>query len=198
MAGGVSVPQTDQGFLCHAVSKVSGGLDRRLRIVYVCQTVTYYEGFYMAARFLLSILGAVFFTAGPVSAASLTGVYNTGVSDVEDSDNVSLNIRFHPCQDDTALTCGTVHRVLNPAPDADDTMPDGTPVLGFTMITGLKDKGDGRYRGGKINAVDESISKDKMVWYGFKLDIQDDGSLKAKGCLGPICPRTMVWLKAGE
>ncbi len=128
-------------------------------------------------------------------AANLSGVYNTGASDVEATGASSLDILFHPCSDNEVLTCGTVQRVVNPAPDAQDAMPDGTSVVGFTMITGLKNKGEGRYRGGRINAVDESLSKGKMIWYGFKVDVEDDGGLKAKGCLGPICPRTMKWAK---
>ena len=142
---------------------------------------------------ILSCLCIVVSASG--HAANLSGTYNTGVSDVEATGASSLDILFHPCSGDEALTCGTVQRVVNPAPDAQDAMPDGTPVVGFTMITGLKDKGKGRYRGGRINAVDESLSKGKMIWYGFKVDVQDDGGLKAKGCLGPICPRTMKWAK---
>ena len=127
------------------------------------------------------------------SAEPLSGVYNTGVSELEEADAASLNIRFHPCEDDSTLSCATIVEVVNPAPDAKTILPDGSPIVGFTMIKDLKDKGDGKYRGGKINAIDESIEDGEMKWYGLKVTNQFDGTLKAKGCLGPICPRTMIW-----
>ena len=127
------------------------------------------------------------------TAAPLTGTYNTGASDVEGTDSASLDIRFHACATDPELTCGTIVRLVNPSPNSSSTMPDGSPVVGFVMITDLKEKSAGKYRGGKINAVDESISKGKMTWYGLKVDNSFDGTLTAKGCLGPFCPRTMIW-----
>jgi len=154
----------------------------------------------MKNSFNISTLALILVMAWPSfgKAEPLSGIFNTGVSDVDEIDNTTLDIRFHPCKEDFALTCGTVERVVNPDPEATDVMPDGSPIVGFTMITGLVDKGKGRYRGGKINAVDESISKNKMIWYGLKVDKQSDNSLKAKGCLGPICPRTMIWKAADE
>ncbi len=126
-------------------------------------------------------------------AAPIAGVFNTGESDAVDDASASLDIRFHPCADAPAETCGTIERVRDAAPGDADVLPDGSPLVGFTIVRGLEDKGEGRYRGGRINAVDESIRKDKMVWYGLKVDRQGPDLLKAKGCLGPICPRTMYW-----
>ena len=130
-----------------------------------------------------------------VAAAPLSGVYNTGRSEVEGAEDSSLDIEFHACKHDEALSCGTILRVVNPGPDATDTMPDGSPIVGFTMITDLEDRGKGKYRDGKINAVDESIEDGEMRWYGLKVTDQFDGTLEAKGCVGPFCARKMIWTR---
>ncbi|MEO0398613.1 MAG: DUF2147 domain-containing protein [Pseudomonadota bacterium] len=132
--------------------------------------------------------------SGLAHAETLSGVYNTGRSSVDDTQSGTLDVKFHPCKDDIALSCGTVVRVVDPAdPSNPQTMPDGQPMVGFTMVTGLEDQGEGKFRGGKINAVDESLDEDKMIWYGVKIDVEDDGRLKLKGCLGFVCPRTLYW-----
>ena len=142
----------------------------------------------------IAFLSAALFASATVShAAPLDGVFNTGVSEVESANEATLDIKFHPCTDDAKRTCGTILRVVNSSPDAADIMPDGSPVVGFEMITDLKDKGDGKYRGGRINAVDESLEKGKMMWYGLKIDQLDGGDLKVRGCLSVICGRTMTW-----
>lgn len=131
---------------------------------------------------------------GAVEAETLTGVYNTGPSDDEDSPGGTLDVEFGPCAEDPAESCGTIVAVRDPDPDAmDDKMPDGSPIIGFVMVRELEDRGGGKYRDGEINAVDESLSKDKMVWYGVKVDALEDGRLKVKGCLSFICPRTFYW-----
>ena len=140
------------------------------------------------------VLGVWLLTAfAPASATSIEGVFNTGASEVETASGESLDIRFHPCPDDATLTCGTIVDVLNVAPGDDTTMPDGSPVVGFQMISALEYKGEGKYRRGKINAVDESIEKNKMIWYGLKIDHLKDGELKVRGCISFVCGRTMYW-----
>ena len=144
-------------------------------------------------RFAAAFLMAAVAPAG-LSAETLEGVFNTGRSEVNTDETGTLDVKFHPCADDPALSCGSVVRINDPAdPDNPRDMPDGSPVLGFTMITDLKYEGEGRYRDGRINAIDESIDKDKMIWYGVKIDALDDGRLKLKGCLAFLCPRTMYW-----
>ena len=132
------------------------------------------------------------------TAATIAGVYNTGLSDVDDDETGTLDIRFHPCKDEPDETCGTVEAANNPSnPDAPDVLPDGSPLVGFTMIKGLVDKGDGKFRKGKINAIDESFDKGKMVWYDVKID-DEASQLKVKGCVRFICPRTMYWQKISD
>ena len=127
-------------------------------------------------------------------ATTLDGVFNSGESERETEEGGTLDVKFHPCPYDQALSCGTVVAFHDDGdPDAEQMMPDGSPLVGFTMITDLENRGDGKFRDGKINAVDESIEKDKMVWYGVKVDALEDGRLKLRGCLGFVCPRTMYW-----
>ena len=134
------------------------------------------------------------FAAAPVCAAPIEGVFNTGRSEQNADETGTLDVRVHPCEDDRALTCATVAAIHDPAdPDQPQIMPGGAPIIGFTMITGLEERDPGEYRSGRINAIDESIEKDKMIWYGVKVDALPDGRLKLKGCLGFICPRTMYW-----
>jgi hypothetical protein len=128
------------------------------------------------------------------SAETLEGVYNTGPSRVEEAAGSSLNIIFHPCTDDIALICATVLETIEPnGPSGETMLPDGSPIVGYVMIKGLEARKPGKYRGGKILAVDESIVKGKMDWYGLRIDDNFDGTLTATGCLGFICPRKMIW-----
>ena len=131
-------------------------------------------------------------------ARAVDGVYNTGRSDTETDETGTLDVRFGPCAHDAAKVCGTIAAVHEPdGPSGRTHMPDGSPILGFEMIRDLKPEGDGRYRDGRINAVDESLRKGKMIWYGVKIDDLGAEGLKVTGCLGFICPRTMRWSMVG-
>lgn len=131
---------------------------------------------------------------GASLAEDLQGIYNTGPSLLEEASKASLNIEFHPCAGDGALICASVVGIVEPnGPSGQNMLPDGSPVMGYVMITGLKPKGKGKYRGGEIVALDESIIKGKMIRYGIKINDRDGGPLDARGCLGFICPRKMIW-----
>lgn len=127
-------------------------------------------------------------------AADLSGVFNTGPSLEKEANGASLNIAFHPCTDDKALYCASVLETIEPeGPSGKTILPNGDPVIGFEFVRNLKPRGDGEFRDGKIAAIDESLIKGKMIWYGVKIDKNADGSLTATGCLGFICPRKMLW-----
>jgi len=144
-----------------------------------------------ATCIFLALIGGA---SAVAKAETLTGLYNTGPSQVEEADGASLNIRFHECDYDTALICATVVEVIEPnTPSGQDILPDGEPIIGYVMIKDLKSKGKGKYRGGKIASLDESMVKGKMLWYGLKIDDTYNNELKARGCLGIVCPRTMFW-----
>ena len=148
---------------------------------------------------LISIVSAGFALPSFAHGQSLTGVFDTGQSEMETGDNSSLHIRFHPCEYDLQLTCGTIEKIIEgDNSSGEDVLPSGAPILGFRMIENLKDFGDGEFKRGKINAVDETMSKGKMIWYGLRVKNNNDGTLTAKGCLGFVCPRTMVWRAVDE
>jgi len=129
-------------------------------------------------------------------AQMLGEIYNTGTSLVEEANGASLNIRFNPCADNKNLVCAKVIDVIEPnGPSGQSVLPDGSDIIGYVMIRNLKPRKNGRYRRGRIASLDESMVKGKMLWYGVKIDDNFDGTLTVKGCLGPICPRTMVWKK---
>lgn len=142
---------------------------------------------------LLSAVAALA-PAAPARGETLFGAFNTGPSLEKEAGGASLNIAFHPCSDDPALSCATVLEAIEPkGPSGRTALPGGDPVVGFVVIRDLKSKGDGRHRDGKIAAIDESLIKGKLIWYGLKIDENADGTLAATGCLGFICPREMVW-----
>ena len=134
----------------------------------------------------------------PAAAGGLTGDFNTGPSLEKEAHGASLNIRFHPCADNQETICATVLETVEPnGPSGKTALPNGEPVVGFVFIKGMKPDGEGRYRDGKIAAIDESLIKGRMIWYGIKIDDNFDGTLAATGCLGFICPRKMLWTAVG-
>lgn len=141
---------------------------------------------------LLPVVLALLIASVATPANAIEGVYNTGqTADEDGAEGETLDIKFHVCDDNADRICATVINVRNATEAL--TLPDGRPVIGFTMITGLQEKSAGQFRKGRINAVDESIRKGKMKWYGVKVDERDDGALEVRGCVARICPRTMVW-----
>lgn len=142
-----------------------------------------------AAIFLLAMA-----VPPPAAIGGLAGVFNTGPSLEEAANGASLNIHFHPCTDDETLVCATVLKTVEPGgPSGKTVLPNGDPVIGFVFIRDLKPRGEGKWRDGKIAAIDESLIKGKMVWYGVKIDDRFDGTLEATGCLAFLCPRRMTW-----
>jgi len=144
-------------------------------------------------------LAAFISAASPASATDVYGLYNTGRSTVDANETGTLDVELHPCTNDAALLCGTVRALRDQAdPDAPTIMPDGQPIVGFTLIKGLEPRGPSKWSGGRINAVDESLDKGKMVWYGLKLEASDAASVTLTGCLGFICPRKIVWMRVAD
>lgn len=66
---------------------------------------------------------------------------------------------------------------------------DNKPLVGLTVLTGLKSKGNGSYEGGKI--YDPKSGKT----YSAKAEVSADGkTLKVRGYLGvSLLGRTQVW-----
>ncbi|MEM8771719.1 MAG: DUF2147 domain-containing protein [Pseudomonadota bacterium] len=153
---------------------------------------------------LTVFLGIVFigFSLSQAGAQNKTvpltqGVYNTGASLVEEAQDASLDIHFHPCQDNEKRYCASILKIHEPNGSSGQTMlPNGEQIIGFQFIRGLKPVGNGEYRRGRIVAVDESIAEGEMREYGFRLKQNEDGTITARGCLGAWCPRVMTWTPA--
>ena len=142
------------------------------------------------------MLAVVLLLAPYAYAEGLSGVYNTGPSETDGAAGASLNVEFSPCLQNAERYCATVLEVVEPeGPSGEDLLPDGSPVVGYVFITGLKLKKEGKFRGGKILAVDESIADGKMKWFDVKIDDNFDGTLTTTGCLAFICPRKMTWTR---
>ncbi len=149
-------------------------------------------------RTLAFLLPVVFALAISASACAepLGGAFNTGPSLEKEAAGASLNISFHPCADDSSLYCATVLETVEPGGRSGrTTLPNGEPVVGFVFIRGLKPEGEGKYRDGRITAIDQSLIKGKMIRYGLKIDENADGTLSATGCLAFVCPREMIWTR---
>ncbi len=152
-------------------------------------------------KFILCLGGmAVAFATNAVAdEQALRGVFNTGPSLNEAALGSSLDVQFHACADDAAKVCATVIGFHEPnGPSGETTLPDGSLIIGYTIVTGLKAKKHGKYRGGNILAVDESVIEGEMNWYGLRVDNNFDGTLTASGCLGFICPRKMTWTEVAS
>ena len=88
--------------------------------------------------------------------------------------------------------CGEITWVdPNGASVVDRNNPDESlrerPLVGVKMLWGFKAKGE-KWKSGKIyNPKDGKTYKSKM-------SLNDDGTLKVKGCVGPIC-KTQIWTR---
>ena len=92
---------------------------------------------------------------------------------------------------------GTVERILDPADQdsrcdkcASDDPRKGQPVIGMTILTGLKKEGDNVYGGGRILDPDDGNT------YKARLTVIDGGKkLEMRGSFLFI-GRTQTWLRA--
>ena len=138
----------------------------------------------------------VFALAAPAQADIIGKTFNTGQSEEVESQSNSLNILFEPCDFDTTKICGRVTEIILPDGSvlADDSiMPDGSVLQGSYMIESLIEEAPGQYRKGRVLAPDESLRDEKMKYYGFRVDENDDGTITAAGCILTLCPRKLVW-----
>lgn len=116
------------------------------------------------------------------------------VSGLWQTESGGAHINIADCGDGTP--CGTLVW-LNPAENAgavDAQNPDealrDTPLIGLKMLWGFKVKKEG-WKSGKI--YDPESGKT----YGSRLKVSDDGILRVKGCIGPIC-QTQKWSRVTQ
>jgi len=138
-----------------------------------------------AATFLLS--GATLFAPSLASAGSPHDVF--GVWLVESKD---AKIKVTDCGDGSP--CGTMIWVDAPEGEmpVDDKNPDESlrsrPMIGIKMIYGFSRKSKGWKKGKIYNPSDGKT-------YKSTINLQDDGRLQVKGCVGPFC-QSQYWTKA--
>ncbi len=98
-------------------------------------------------------------------------------------------VQITDCGDGTP--CGELVHVDAPNAETllDDQNPDPElatqPLIGSRLLWGFKEKSD-KWSSGKIYDAESGKS------YKSKLERKADGTLKVKGCIGPIC-QSQIW-----
>jgi len=101
----------------------------------------------------------------------------------------AAHVKIIDCGDGTP--CGTISHLTRPGAEGalDDNNPDPElakkPLLGSRMLWGFEAK-KSKWSGGRI--YDAQSGKD----YKSKMQLQDDGTLEIKGCIGPFC-QSQTW-----
>jgi len=135
----------------------------------------------------LGLASAILTIASPTFAADGKDVF--GIWKVASG---SALVEIKDCGDGTP--CGNLVHINSPDAETvlDDMNPDPDlakkPLLGSRMLWGFDAKKN-KWSGGRI--YDAESGKD----YKSKIQLQDDGTLKVKGCVGPFC-QSQIWTKA--
>jgi len=101
----------------------------------------------------------------------------------------SAHVDIVDCGDGTP--CGTISHLTVPGSDGalDDKNPDPElaklPLIGSRMLWGFEAK-ESKWSKGRI--YDAESGED----YKSKMQLQEDGTLKIKGCIGPFC-QSQIW-----
>lgn len=137
----------------------------------------------------LLLTSAILMIASPAFAADGKNVF--GIWKVASG---SALVEVKDCGDGTP--CGNLVHISSAdgATALDDMNPDPElakkPLLGSRMLWGFKAKKN-KWSGGRI--YDAESGKD----YKSKIELQDDGTLEIKGCIGPFC-QSQTWTKAEQ
>lgn len=132
----------------------------------------------------LFLTSTIFLAASPAFAADGKDVF--GIWKVQSG---TALVEIKDCGDGTP--CGNLISIDAPNPEAvlDDKNPDPElakkPLLGSRMLWGFEEKKT-KWSGGRI--YDAESGKD----YKSKIQLQEDGTLEVKGCVGPFC-QSQVW-----
>lgn len=103
----------------------------------------------------------------------------------------NAHVEITDCGDGTP--CGTLAHLVDPssAGALDDNNPDAElakkPLVGSRMLWDFDEK-KSKWSGGKI--YDAQSGKT----YKSKMQLQDDGTLEIKGCIGPFC-QSQTWTR---
>lgn len=134
------------------------------------------------------VAGLTCLAASAAMAADLTGVWLTAEGESQ--------IEIAPCED---AFCGKILQILKPhkgkeGPTTDLNNPDPSlrnqPILGLTILTGLKPTGDPDEWKGTVYNPDDGKN------YDVTLTLKHDGEvLNVKGCLAYILCDSQQWTR---
>ncbi len=150
-------------------------------------------GRHCPARHALPALLAACVGGGAAAADPLVGLW-TVIDDRDHMPRALLRITEHDGEFRARVERGL--RPIEQERPVCDNCPDerrGQPMLGLTIVTGLKRDGE-VYRGGEI------LDPDNGRIYSCQMVLRDEGQrLEVRGYLGtPMLGRTQVWLRAPE
>lgn len=124
--------------------------------------------------------------AGPARAEEATGVWRL--------ENGRVTVKVTPCG---ANLCGTVVGLKKPRDDKgrprlDKENPNPSlrsrPVIGLTILSNMKSKGDGYWTGTIYNPDDGNT-------YSSQMTLQNANTMKVKGCVAAVLCKSMKFVR---
>jgi uncharacterized protein (DUF2147 family) len=124
--------------------------------------------------------------SGPALASEATGVWKL--------ENGRVTVRVTPCGSNL---CGTVVALKKPRDDKgrprlDKENPNpalrSRPVIGLTILSNMKSKGDGYWTGTIYNPDDGNT-------YSSQMTLQNANTMKVKGCVAAVLCKSMKFVR---
>lgn len=140
----------------------------------------------MKSNIVAFLAVSIAFVSGPAAAIDVAGLWLT--------DNGSGKIEIVDCGDGTP--CGSLVWIHpdEETPWVDFNNPDPAlrdrSLIGLPIVWGFR-RGKGKWRSGQIYDPEEGKT------YRSALQLQQNGDLNVKGCIGPFC-RTVIWKPAAQ
>lgn len=137
---------------------------------------------FAAAAAGITLMGA----GAPALAGDAKGVWLT--------ESKKAHVEIYDC---AGKLCGKIVWLEEPngadgKPKVDSKNEDAAlqtrPLMGMDMISDLAPDGDNEWADGRIYSAEEGKT------YKSKMALQEDGSLKVKGCIAFLC-KTQVWTR---
>lgn len=106
-------------------------------------------------------------------------------------------VQIAACEEQANQFCGTITRTRSHKDQDGDLWVDkknkepalrDRPLIGFEILTGFDDKGEGRLRGGTIYNPEDGKT------YNSKITVLDDDRIRVEGCVLFFC-RSYVWTR---
>lgn len=109
----------------------------------------------------------------------VSGVFKTNPSEETGG---YLHIKFAPCVDDKAMSCGTIETAIR----KDGSKNENYEHLGELMVWNMKAGTEGRYKGGKIWDPSENNEDGSKKIYNSKMELKGN-ILEVQGCILFFC-----------